>query len=95
MENVIEFLRDSDTAGVTFSQRRYITKIRKLAEKHPDQVRILAENPDGSILARIPVSWIRVGPPRKSQGPPMDEAERLIRRSRLLRGKIEAQTGLK
>lgn len=95
MENVIEFLRNSETASVTLSQKRYITKLRKLAKKYPEQAQILAENPDGTIFARIPVSWIRIGPPRKVQGPPMDEAERLIRRSRMLRGKIEAKTGLK
>ena len=59
-ENVIEFLRGSKTATVTFTQGRYITKIRKLAEKYPDKVQITAENKDGSIVAHIPVKAIKI-----------------------------------
>ena len=53
-ENVIEFLKDAKTATVTFSQGRYISKIKKLAEKHPDEVEIIAVNKN-SIMAHIPV----------------------------------------
>lgn len=59
-ENVIEWLRNSETATVTFTQGRYITKIRKLAEKYPDKVQITAENKDGSIVAHIPVKSIKI-----------------------------------
>jgi len=59
-ENVIEWLRNSETATVTFTQGRYITKIRKLAEKYPDKVQITAENKDGSIVAHIPVKAIKI-----------------------------------
>lgn len=57
MENVIEFLQNSETASVTLSQKRYI---RKLVKRPPDQAQILAENPDGTIFARIPVSWVKI-----------------------------------
>lgn len=59
-ENVIEWLRNDDTATVTFTQGRYITKIKKLAEKYPDKVKITAENKDGSIVAHIPVTAIKI-----------------------------------
>lgn len=59
-ENAIEWIRNSDIATVTFSQGRYITKIRKLAEKYPDDVQIRSENKDGSIVAHIPVSYIKI-----------------------------------
>ena len=59
-ENVIEFLKGSKVATVTFSQGRYISKIRKLAEKYPDKVQITAENKDGSIVAHIPVKAIKI-----------------------------------
>jgi hypothetical protein len=59
-ENAIEFLRGAETATVTFSQGRFISKIRKLAEKHPDKVQIVAENKDGSIVAHIPVKAIHI-----------------------------------
>ena len=58
-ENVIEFLRGSETATVTFSQGRYITRIEKLAKKHPDKVQIVARNKN-SIVAHIPVKAIKI-----------------------------------
>lgn len=59
-ENVLEFERNTDTATVTFCQPRFITKIRKLAEKFPDECQITHENKDGSIVAHIPVKWIKI-----------------------------------
>lgn len=61
-ENVIEFLRDGKTATVTFCQGRYISRIKELAEKKPDDVQIVTENRDGTIVAHIPTAWIRINP---------------------------------
>lgn len=63
MENVIEFLRGEKTASVTFCQGRYVSRIKKLATKYPDECQIVRENRDGSILAHVPVSWIKVSRP--------------------------------
>lgn len=48
-------------------ERRYITKIHKLAKKYPEQVRIIAEpeNNDGCIYCELPTSWLQIRPPRK------------------------------
>jgi len=62
-ENVIEFLKDSEKATVTFSQGRYKGRIRKLAKERPGECRIVSENPDGSLCAHIPTSLIRIKPP--------------------------------
>ena len=59
-ENVIGWYKDSEIATVTFSQGRYISKIKKLAEKYPDDVKIL-KNADGTILAYVPVKAIHIG----------------------------------
>lgn len=64
-ENVIEFVQNSDTATVTFCQGRYITRIKELAEKKPDKCQITTVNKDGSIVAHIPTSWIRINPNRE------------------------------
>lgn len=63
-ENVIEWLRDEETATVTFTQGRMKTRIMKLAAERPDEVFITAINADGSMCARIPARWIKVSPPR-------------------------------
>ena len=59
-DNVIEFIKDSKTATCTFSQGRYISKIKELAEKYPDRVQIVKENADGTLLAHVPVSAIKI-----------------------------------
>lgn len=74
IENCIEFLRDAKRAMVTLTQGRYITKVKKLAEKHPDKCQIVAENRDGSILAHIPVSWIKIAPPKEMSETQLEQA---------------------
>lgn len=64
-ENVIEFLKVQKRATLTFSQGRYVSKAKKLAESHPDECQVVAENKDGSICAHVPVRWIKIIPPRE------------------------------
>lgn len=64
-ENVIEFMTNDTRATLSFSQGRYKSVIRKLAEKHPEDCQIIADNEDGSICAHVPVSWLRISPPRQ------------------------------
>lgn len=64
-ENVIEFFKGSDTATVTFTQGRYITRIKELAEKKPDECKITQVNGDGSVVAHIPTAWVRINPSRE------------------------------
>ena len=66
-ENVIEFTKGAKTATLSLSQGRYISKIKKLAERYPNECEIVAENKikDSSICAHVPVSWIKIIPPRK------------------------------
>lgn len=64
-ENVIEFVLNGDTATCTFCQGRYISRIKELAKKKPDKCKITAENADGSIVAHIPTSWIRINPEKE------------------------------
>lgn len=82
-ENVIEFFKGCDRAGITLSQPRYVNRVKKLAERYPDEVVILAENKDGSIYARMPVSWI-VKPGKPAEMDLTDE-QREQRREQLLR----------
>ena len=80
MENVIEFIENEKRATVTFSQGRFKTKIRKLAESHPKECQVMKENKDGSLLAHIPVSWIKINPTRQLSDEQRKElAERMKR----------------
>ena len=66
-ENCIEFLKDQKRTTVTFSQGRYITRIKKLAEKYPEECEIVAINKipnEGEVIcAHVPTKWIRITPP--------------------------------
>ncbi len=64
-ENVIEWLKDGKTATLSLTQGRTITRVMKLARNRPEECRIIAENADGSIVARVPVGWIKISPNRE------------------------------
>ncbi len=59
-ENVIEWIRNEKIITVCFSQKRFISRIKRLAEKFPDQITIKHENPDGSIIACLPLSALHI-----------------------------------
>ena len=85
-ENCIEWLNGQDTISVTLSQGRYVSRVRKLAEKYPDLVQILAENDDGSIFAHMPLKSLKLNiiSPKELGN---DEKEKLV--ERLTRGRKE------
>lgn len=64
-ENVIEWSKNHKRATLSLSQGRTISRVKRLAEKYPEEVQILAENKDGSLYAHIPVSWIKINPPKE------------------------------
>ena len=47
---------------MSITQGRTITRVMRLAESRPEECRIIAENKDGSICARVPTAWIRINP---------------------------------
>lgn len=80
-EFAIEWIRGRDWAGVTAPSSSWLkNRILKLAERYPDEVKVLANNADGSIFAHVPVKYIKISPPRKiSEEQRTAAAERLKR----------------
>ena len=39
--------------------------ILRLKDKRPDDVQIIADNADGTIMAHLPVEWLRIVPKKK------------------------------
>ena len=64
-ENCIEFLNNQHSITVSFCMPKWINKVNKLKEEHPDDVKILAENKDGSICAKLPIKYLKISAPRK------------------------------
>lgn len=79
-ENNIEFLRDAKIATCSFSQGRFISKMKKLAEKYPDECQIVAENKDGSIVAHFPVKWVKIS---KREGRTLTDEEKKVKAEQL------------
>lgn len=83
-ECAIEWLKGDKVATVTFpGNNRYNSRVRKLAEDYPEDVKIRHENQDGSIVATIPVSFIKIYP--KSKGREMTDEEKEAARERMLK----------
>jgi len=59
-ENVIEWVNGDKYISCTFSQKKFINRTRKLVEKHPDKIKIVAENPDGSIYVKMPLNALHL-----------------------------------
>ena len=85
LETVYEHIKGNNTFTITAAERWSIGMIRRLKEKYPDQVDIRYINQDGSVLAHLPIEWMRIVPKRKVSA---SIAENLYRSSR--RGENEA-----
>ena len=79
-ENNIEWYTGDKTVTLSFSQKKYVSKILKAAKDNSD-IDIVAQNEDGSICAHIPLSWIKISPPRK--GREFSDEERAMAAERL------------
>ena len=75
-ENVIEWLTNDDHIAVTFTQKKYVNKIKKYA-KEDDRI-YLVENEDGSVFARLPIRYLKINKPRT-----MTEEQKEAARERL------------
>jgi hypothetical protein len=64
-ENVIEFISGEKTSTVSFTNQKHINRIKKLYQDHRQDFGYLIENVDGSVCANVPLSWIKISPPRK------------------------------
>ena len=63
-ENVIEWITGESRVHATLSQRKYINRVRRLAKQRPGDV-WLHENPDGTIYATMPLSYLKLSAPRE------------------------------
>ena len=64
MENSIEWLTNQKQVTISLSQTKYITKLKKYAQSHPDEVDYI-ENEDKTICAHIPLTWIKISPKKR------------------------------
>ena len=62
----IEWTKDRNYAGVTVPSGTALkSKLMRYAQERLDEVKLMAENKDGSAFFHIPISYVKVSPPRK------------------------------
>ena len=81
-DNVIGFFTEEKTATLSLHKKKYVNRIKKLAESRPGEVE-LVENSDGTICATIPLKWIKISPPRQ-----MTDEDREARRISFLKNVV-------
>lgn len=79
-ENSLNWFTNEQVVSGTFTQPRLISKIKKLAEKFPDEVKIEYVNKDGSILCELPLRAIKINLSPKRE---YTEEEREVMRERM------------
>lgn len=93
METCIEYC-EPGWAFVSSDERRWHTRIRKLAEQYPDEMVILKqpEENDGVIYAKFPPRWALIHPPRTRELSD-EQREALAERLRQYRENSKTQAG--
>ena len=65
-EFCIEWIKGNDYAGVTVPSGTALkSKLMRYSQERPDEVKLKSDNKDGSAFFHVPVSYIKVSPPRK------------------------------
>lgn len=59
-ENVIEWYTGDDTCTATFTQKKFINRMRRMSETHGELVKIVHENTDGSIVCKFPLRAVHI-----------------------------------
>ena len=65
-EFCIEWTKDRDYAGVTVPSGTALkSKLMRYSQERPEDVKLMAENKDGSAFFHIPINYVKLSPPRK------------------------------
>lgn len=71
-------MEGEDLVTFTSSERKWLNKFRRDLATYPEEVKLVVENPDGSMVVKYPYSWIRMPRPKQQRRPlTSDEMQRL------------------
>lgn len=96
LETTINFLQEDKTMTVFTSQRKWLNKLLKYANEKDSNVIITHKNTDGSAMFEIPVSWLKISPPRRhkmSDKRKKELAEQLAKARETRNNKINERKG--
>ena len=65
-ETALNSYAKGTTCQLFSEERKWINKALRLAEKYPDEVKLLTYDPEyGSILIEAPIKWMKFSPTKK------------------------------
>ena len=64
-ETVVEYVKGDSTITVSSTDKTWVNKIMKLYQDNPDEIHIVAQNPDGSVCAKFPKGYLKLSKPKK------------------------------
>lgn len=64
IETVVSFTRGDDKVEVCTAMKKYANQLLRFKDQYPNEVDIIVQNKDGSIVAKVPVSWFRFVRPK-------------------------------
>ena len=59
-EGCVNWLSEDDLVSVTVFEKKFNNQIEKLVDAHPDEVRIVAVNEDGTMVAHLLKKYVHV-----------------------------------
>lgn len=91
-ETAIDHVSGEDFMTFFSSEQKWLNMIHRLKEQYPNDVDIRHVNEDGSLVARIPASWVKIRPNKKVT---MTAEQIAASKARLEQGRIKrlAQMG--
>lgn len=66
-------------ASATSSIQKWTTKAKKLAEKYPEEVKLI-QNKDGSVYMTFPKEWLRFPQPPRTRNMTKEQKEAMAQR---------------
>lgn len=60
-----EWIKGGNYAGVTVAPSGLKNKLLRYAKERPDEVKLIADNEDGSAFFHVPINYVKISPPRK------------------------------
>lgn len=64
-ETTLDHVSGEDFMTFFSAEQKWLNAIHRLREQYPKEVDIRHVNEDGSLVARIPASWVKIKPKKK------------------------------
>lgn len=80
-ETVVEYTKGDSHITVSSTDSVWVKRILKVCNENPEETRIVAQNPDGSVCVKMPKNYLKLSPPRK--GRPLTEEQKAVIAHRL------------